>query len=84
MTMNLAVRPEQPASLLLGDREFPAQQRTEITSTLSFLVTNLAPGQYPIGLRVDGVDSFPGRAVSIPSHVSESLGQALAGGNPHA
>jgi hypothetical protein len=51
------VRAEQPASLMLGDREIPADApRPAALDTLTFTAA-LDPGTYWSRLRVDGVDS---------------------------
>jgi hypothetical protein len=52
------VRPQQRASLFLGDREVPAQPHAAPTGTLTFRVDNAPPGQQWVRLRVDGVDSL--------------------------
>lgn len=60
--LNIECRPEvrvaQRASLLLGDREVPAEARTEQTNRLKFRLKNISPGTYFIRLRIDGVDSL--------------------------
>lgn len=61
------VRIEQRVSLLLGDRETLAQPRTDATDPLIFNVLAIAPGEYLVRLRVDGVDSLlVNRAVTPP------------------
>ncbi|HET8631262.1 MAG TPA: Pvc16 family protein [Thermomicrobiales bacterium] len=52
------VRPEQPAVLLLGDREIAAEPHAAPTDRLTFVVRAAVPGTYPARLRVDGVDSI--------------------------
>ncbi len=51
------IRPEQRASLLLGDQEIHAQPHPGQTGSLIFQAQNLSPGDYFVRLRVDGVDS---------------------------
>lgn len=68
--LTLAVSPqvwaEQTVSLLLGDREVPAQPHGH-TGTVSFVVTAAQPGQLYVRVRVDGVDSLlVDRTVSPP------------------
>jgi hypothetical protein len=48
--------PEQRAYLIAGSTSLPAAARTSPSSTLTFAGT-LAAGEYPLRLRVDGVDS---------------------------
>jgi hypothetical protein len=52
------VRPEQRATLLLGDREILADAHPAQTGALTFIVTNAVPGEYFVRLRIDGVDSL--------------------------
>jgi hypothetical protein len=52
------VRPEQRVLLLVGDTEVPAQPHATQTDTLTFVAGPIAPGEYPVRLRVDGVDSL--------------------------
>ncbi|HYX53124.1 MAG TPA: DUF4255 domain-containing protein [Candidatus Limnocylindrales bacterium] len=52
------IRPEQRASLLIGDTEVLADPHAAQTATLTFTVGNLQPGVYFVRLRVDGVDSI--------------------------
>ncbi len=52
------VRPEQRASLLLGDQEILAQPHPVQTASLTFPAQNLSAGEYFVRLRVDGVDSL--------------------------
>lgn len=51
------VRPEQRASLLLGDQEILAQPHPTQTGSLTFQAESLSPGDYFVRLRVDSVDS---------------------------
>jgi hypothetical protein len=44
--------------LLVGDAEVPAQPHATRTDTLTFVAGPIAPGEYPVRLRVDGVDSL--------------------------
>ncbi len=52
------VRPEQRAVLLVGDIEVPAEPRQAQTDPLTFVTRSIAPGEYFVRLRVDGVDSL--------------------------
>jgi hypothetical protein len=57
----------QIASLLLGDREVPADSFSSQTPTLTFAATNVASGSHYFRLRVDGVDSLlVNRSVTPP------------------
>lgn len=51
------VRPDQGVFLLLGDRAFPADSHPTQIDRLTFLLTDVAPGEYYVRLRIDGVDS---------------------------
>lgn len=52
------VLPDQSASLLLGDREIPADSHPAQTAALTFFLTNVSTGdKFFIRLRIDGVDS---------------------------
>lgn len=52
------VLPEQNASLLLGDREFPMQNHSTKTDTLTFHLADVPASEYYARLRIDGVDSL--------------------------
>jgi hypothetical protein len=66
-TCSPEVRPEQRASLLLGDQEVLADSHKTQTPTLTFAAQNLVAGTYFVRLRVDGVDSLlVNRAVTPP------------------
>jgi Pvc16 N-terminal domain len=52
------VRPNQTASLILGQRESYAQPFSTATNKLVFVYKNLEPDDYWIRLRIDGVDSL--------------------------
>jgi hypothetical protein len=52
------VLPEQTASLLLGQMEVPANQRTKKTDPLVFEIKKAPKGVHLTRLRVDGVDSL--------------------------
>ncbi len=58
VTCTPQVLPEQPASLLFGDREILADAHAAQTDTLTFKVTAAEKGDYFVRLRVDGVDSL--------------------------
>jgi hypothetical protein len=67
-TCSPEVRPEQRASLLLGDQEILAQPHAVQTASLTFSAQNLSAGDYFVRLRVDGVDSqLVNRAVTPPA-----------------
>jgi hypothetical protein len=51
------VRADQRAALMLNDREIPAADHPVQAAALSFVAAGLAPGEYWVRLRVDGVDS---------------------------
>jgi hypothetical protein len=51
------VFPDQDASLLLGNLEFPADPHTTQTGALTFSLTGVPDGDYYMRLRIDGVDS---------------------------
>jgi hypothetical protein len=57
-TVSPEVRPEQRASLLLGDQEILAAAHATQTATLNFVAENVAKGDYYVRLRIDGVDSL--------------------------
>ena len=58
LTCSPPVRKEQRASLLLGNREIQAETFADQTADLKFVVKDAEPGEYPLRLRVDGVDSL--------------------------
>ena len=62
VTLTISCRPEilpqQRVSLLLGDREVPAQAHPTQTDTLIFIIDNAPVGSRYIRLRVDGIDSL--------------------------
>jgi hypothetical protein len=51
------VIPEQPVTLIVGDRQVPSRARGAQTATITFHVSDMEPGEYFLRLRVDGVDS---------------------------
>jgi hypothetical protein len=68
VTCSPEVRPEQRATLLLGDREIQANPHGAATNTLTFAATSVPAGAYFVRLRVDGVDSLlVNRAVVPPA-----------------
>jgi hypothetical protein len=78
LTCKPQVRPGQRASLMLGDREIPAQGFDDPTDTLDFEFGNPTPADAPgevvsvARLRVDGVDSLLiDRAVAPPRFLSD-------------
>ena len=61
------LRPEQEATLLIGDQEVSAQPHATQTNTATFNAQNLTAGPYFVRLRVDGVDSLlVNRSVTPP------------------
>jgi len=58
VTCSPQVWPDQNASLLLGEWQFPADARQTKTGTLTFHLTGVTAGDYYVRLRVDGVDSL--------------------------
>ena len=67
LTCTPQVRPQQRVALLLGDREVPAQPRSNQTNSLDFEIEDAPPGDHFIRLRVGGVDSLlVDRGVSPP------------------
>ncbi|MEP6861389.1 MAG: DUF4255 domain-containing protein [Deltaproteobacteria bacterium] len=50
--------PDQPVSLLVGDREYRANPRTTVTNSLTFALKPAVIGDHFLRVRVDGVDSF--------------------------
>ena len=58
LTCKPEIGPDQRASLLLGDREIPANIHPAQTGSLNFNVRTATPGDYFLRLRVDGVDSL--------------------------
>lgn len=58
LTTSPEVRPEQRATLLLGNEEVMADPHTAQTKTLKFQAAGVTPGDYFVRLRVDGVDSL--------------------------
>jgi hypothetical protein len=58
VTCRPEVRPEQRASLTVGNLEIQAQAHSTPTDTLTFIARSVAPGEYFVRLRVDGVDSL--------------------------
>ncbi len=62
------VRPEQTASLVVGQREIVAEPITATTSTLSFVMDDAEVGTYLVRLRVDGTESvFIDRTATPPA-----------------
>lgn len=52
------VLPEQKARLLLGDRVIAPQALAGPSTSLTFPLAGVAPGEYFVRLRIDGVDSL--------------------------
>jgi hypothetical protein len=57
VTCSPEVWPDQRASLLLGDREFNADDHPSQTDKLKFFLADVSPGTYFVRLRIDGVDT---------------------------
>jgi hypothetical protein len=53
-----ALRPEQDASLLMGDREFKSGEHAATVSSLDIEMDGVDDGPYFIRLRIDGADSL--------------------------
>ena len=51
------LRAGQRATLLVGQREVPAQSFAAPTDTLDFLIEQADVGEHLVRLRIDGVDS---------------------------
>jgi hypothetical protein len=67
ITCSPEVRPQQRVTLLLGEREIPAQPHPNATNKPEFQIKPAPSGQHFIRLRVDGVDSLlVNRAVTPP------------------
>ncbi len=61
------VLPDQPATLLIGEREVAAQPRDAASDALRFAITNApAVRDAVVRLRVDGMDSLPLRVAGTP------------------
>ncbi|NNG00314.1 MAG: DUF4255 domain-containing protein [Desulfobacteraceae bacterium] len=58
VTCSPQIKPEQHTALLLGGREFEAENHPAQTDTLTFRLAEIADGEYPVRLRIDGVDSL--------------------------
>jgi hypothetical protein len=71
LTCNPPIDPEQQATLLLGDREIPADLRVEVTDILIFSGSKLSGLEFPVHvvLRVDGIDSFPYESIEMQRYV---------------
>lgn len=52
------IRPSQPASLILGQREAFANAHPAQVGELTFVFEDIADGSYPVRLRVDGTESW--------------------------
>jgi hypothetical protein len=60
------VRPLQRASLLIDDREVPAQTVAAPTNLLTFLIPHAPAGAHYLRLRVDGVESWLVDRTQVP------------------
>ena len=58
VNFNPAIRPEQDAYLLLGSREFKADDHAAATTSLNFQMKDVEDGVYFVRLRIDGADSL--------------------------
>jgi hypothetical protein len=62
------IRPNQPATLVLGQHEAFANPHPAQTDTLTFVFDGIAAGSYPVRLRIDGAESWlVDRSVSPPA-----------------
>lgn len=52
------IKPGQPASLILGHHEAFANAHPDPVGELTFVFENIAGGNYPVRLRVDGAESW--------------------------
>jgi hypothetical protein len=57
LTVTPQIWPEQPAFLLLGSLQIPAQPHPNKTDNLTFIIQSAPKGTFFIRLRVDGADS---------------------------
>jgi hypothetical protein len=60
------VQPSQQASVILGDREIPAEPHPIPTLTLHFSIPDAALGDHLTRLRIDGVDSLVVDRSAVP------------------
>jgi hypothetical protein len=67
-----AVLPDQNVSLIVGNREIPADAHTVQTDTVDFAISAIAAGAYRLRLRVDGVDSLLIDRSATPPKFDES------------
>lgn len=68
------VRPEQRASLIVGNREVSAEPHATSTPNLVFKLPDAQAGTYYVRLRVDGVDSqLIDRAASPPKYLDQRI-----------
>ena len=67
------VRPEQRSSLLLGDREFPADPHAVQTDTLTFRIHDIPKGNRYARLRIDGIDSILVDRNAVPPAFDSSM-----------
>lgn len=58
LTCTPDVLPEQPVTLVLGDREVVANAHATPTNTLTFVAQKISAGVFRVRLRVDGVESL--------------------------
>jgi hypothetical protein len=58
VNFNPAIRPEQDAYLLLGNREFKADEHSSVVTSLQFQMKNVEDGDSFVRLRIDGADSL--------------------------
>jgi hypothetical protein len=58
VNFNPAIRPEQDAYLLLGSREFKANDHPAAATSLDFQMKDVDDGVYFVRLRIDGADSL--------------------------
>jgi hypothetical protein len=58
ITCSPQVQPFQSVSLILGQHEAPAEAHENQTAQLTFIFHDLAAGDYPVRLRIDGAESW--------------------------
>jgi len=74
LTVTPPVWPGQRVSLILGQREVPAQPINALSGTVGFVVTGAPDGDHLARLRVDGVDSpIVDRSVSPPRFLDQRI-----------
>lgn len=59
------VWPDQKAVLLIADQEIEAKARLKKTDTLTFNITGIPPGEYPITLRIGELSDIPAKRHTV-------------------